>query len=89
MEYKSELYETITPPTFLRDGEVNSTLTNVGVVIALTAIALSVAMIVTENFNGSSRLANDTQPGKSQPVADADALLAKLAALSESKTGAK
>lgn len=82
MEYKSELYETITPPAFLQREEGGNPLTSVGVVIALTAIALSVAMIVTENFTGSTRLATDTQLGKSQPVADADALLAKISKLS-------
>lgn len=83
MDYKSELYENTETPAFFRSEEGEHVLMNVGMAIALTAIALSVAMIMFEHFNGTPRLAMEDGLGKSQPVADADVLLARMARLTE------
>jgi hypothetical protein len=82
MEYKSEIYNVSEPPSLFDEGEGEHVLINVGVAIALTAIALSVAMIIFGNFAGNPRAQGEGTLGKFVPVADADALLIKLARLS-------
>lgn len=78
MQYKSELYGSGNEPNLLGTEEEERKLLNVGVVLALTAIALSVAMIVVQNFTGAPRAQNERALGKSQPVVDADVLYAAL-----------